>query len=47
MPTLTRRRSPDRQDCWRVFYGDVCVGTIARRAGVRNDVEAQAIAPVC
>jgi hypothetical protein len=39
MPALTRRRDPDRQNCWRVFYGDVCVGTIGRRAGVPIDVD--------
>ena len=39
MSALTRRRDPDRRDCWRVFYGDVCIGTIARRAGVPNDVD--------
>jgi hypothetical protein len=39
MPMLTRRRCRDRQDCWRVFYGDVCVGTIGRRAGVPIDVD--------
>jgi hypothetical protein len=32
MPKLTRRRYPERPDCWRVYYGDVRVGTIARRA---------------
>jgi hypothetical protein len=31
--------TPDRQDCWRVFYGDVCVGTIGPRAGVPNGVD--------
>jgi hypothetical protein len=30
MPALTRRRYPERQDCWHVYYGDVHVGTIAR-----------------
>jgi hypothetical protein len=39
MPALTRRPSRDRHDCWRVFYGNVCVGTIGRRAGVPNDVD--------
>jgi hypothetical protein len=39
MPALTRRPSCDRQDCWRIFYGDICVGTIGRRAGVPNDVD--------
>jgi hypothetical protein len=23
MPALTRRRYPERQDCWHVYYGDV------------------------
>src|ERR1700731_1074377 len=34
MPALTRRRYPERQDCWHVYYGDVHVGTIAIRIGV-------------
>jgi hypothetical protein len=33
MPALTRRRYPERPDCWHVFFGDVHVGTIARRIG--------------
>src|SRR6266480_5555882 len=33
MPELTRRRYKERPDCWHVFYGDVHVGTIARRTG--------------
>jgi hypothetical protein len=33
MPTLTRRLSPGRNDCWHVCYGDVRVGTISRRTG--------------
>ena len=34
MPALTRRRSLDAPDeCWRVCYGDVRVGTIAIRTG--------------
>jgi hypothetical protein len=33
MPQLTRRRYPERPDCWQVYYGDVHVGTIARRIG--------------
>jgi hypothetical protein len=33
MPALTRRRYPERLDCWHVYYGDVYVGTIARRSG--------------
>ena len=31
MPALTRRRYPERQDCWLVHHGDVHVGTIAIR----------------
>jgi hypothetical protein len=34
MTTLTRRRSNDRHDCWHVYYGDVRVGTIAKRVGI-------------
>ncbi len=39
MPALTRRRYPERDDCWHVYYDDTCVGTIARRAGVPVDVD--------
>jgi len=39
MPYLTRRHYPERPDCWQAFYGDVQVGTIARRAGVPVDVD--------
>ena len=35
MLALTRRRNDDpHREGWRVFYGDVPVGTIAKRAGV-------------
>lgn len=34
MPELTRRRSPERSDCWHVCYGDVQVGTIAVQPGM-------------
>src|SRR5215218_4951444 len=34
MPELTRRRSPDRPDCWHVYYGDIQVGTIAVQSGL-------------
>jgi hypothetical protein len=35
MTGLTRRRDPDgRSECWHVYYGDVRVGTIGKRAGV-------------
>jgi hypothetical protein len=37
MPELTRRRYPERPDCWHVYYGDVQVGTIAARAGNPHD----------
>ena len=36
MLALTRRRYPERQDCWHVYYGDVHVGTIARSVGNPN-----------
>ena len=36
MPVLTRRRYPERQDCWHIYFGDVHVGTIAARAGFRS-----------
>jgi hypothetical protein len=39
MPTLTRRRYPERPDCWHVYYGDVHVGTIARRIGNPHDTD--------
>jgi len=39
MPTLTRRRYPERPDCWHVYYGDVRVGTIARRVGNPHDTD--------
>jgi hypothetical protein len=40
MPALTRRRDPDaRSVSWRVFYGDVRVGTIGMRSGVPVNVD--------
>ena len=39
MPALTRRRYPERHDCWHVYYGDVHVGTIARRSGNPHETE--------
>jgi hypothetical protein len=33
MPVLSRRLDPHRAGCWRIHYGDVHVGTIARRVG--------------
>lgn len=35
--TLTRRRDPDRQEAWLIYYGDVHVGTIAVRTGIPHD----------
>jgi hypothetical protein len=38
MPALTRRRDPDaHQECWRIYYGDVHVGTIAVRSGIPHE----------
>ena len=37
MPALTRRRYPERPDCWHIYFGDVRVGTIARRIGQPHD----------
>jgi hypothetical protein len=38
MPALTRRRDLDAQDeCWHVYYGNVRVGTIAKRIGIPPD----------
>jgi hypothetical protein len=28
MVQLTRRRYPERPDCWHIYFGDVHVGTI-------------------
>jgi hypothetical protein len=39
MLALTRRRYPERQDCWHVYHGDVHVGTIARCVGNPGAVE--------
>ena len=39
MSELTRRRAPDTVDCWLIFFGDVQVGTISRRAGVPATAE--------
>ena len=39
MPELTRRRFPERRDCWRVYFGDIHVGEIAGRPGVPVHVD--------
>jgi hypothetical protein len=39
MPTLTRRRYPERPDCWHIYCGDVHAGTIARRVGNPFDTD--------
>jgi hypothetical protein len=36
---LTRRRYPERPDCWHIYYGDVHVGTIAIRSGNPHDID--------
>ena len=37
-PALTRRRDPEaHQETWRVYYGDVRVGTISMRSGIPVD----------
>src|SRR3981189_162848 len=36
----TRRRSTDaREECWHIYYGDVRVGTIAKRVGNPFDTD--------
>jgi hypothetical protein len=38
MPALTRRRCPGaREECWRIYHGDVHAGTISVRSGVPVD----------
>jgi hypothetical protein len=37
MPSLSRRRYPERADCWHIHDGDVHVGSISIRAGVPPD----------
>jgi hypothetical protein len=39
MPILTRRRYPERPDCWHIYYGDVHAGTIAKRVGNPPDTD--------
>jgi hypothetical protein len=40
LPALTRRRNNDpHREGWHVFYGDVRVGAIAKRAGVPVDAD--------
>jgi hypothetical protein len=36
MPALTRRRYPERPNCWPVYYDDVQVGCIAGRPASRS-----------
>jgi hypothetical protein len=37
MPALTRRLDPNiPQECWRVYYGDIDAGTIAKCVGNPN-----------
>jgi hypothetical protein len=38
VPELTPPPLPDaREECWQIFYGDVRVGTIAKRVGIPRD----------
>jgi hypothetical protein len=30
---LTRHQQDRHQECWKILYGDVCVGTIGERTG--------------
>jgi hypothetical protein len=40
MPALTRRRSSDaHSESWSIYYDDVRIGTIGRRAGVPVEVD--------
>jgi hypothetical protein len=40
MPALTRRRSAAApQETWHIYYGDLRIGSIGKRAGVPVDVE--------
>jgi hypothetical protein len=40
MPTLTRRRNHDpHRESWSIYYDDVGIGTIGKRAGVPIDVD--------
>ena len=39
MPALTRRRYPERPDCWHIYCGDVHAGTIAMRVGNPHDTD--------
>jgi len=37
---LMRRRAPNaREECWHIHYGDVRVGTIAKRVGNPFDTD--------
>jgi hypothetical protein len=36
---LTRRRYPERQECWHIYFGDVHAGTLAKRTGNPNDTD--------
>jgi hypothetical protein len=39
IPALTRRRDPERADCWRIHHGNARVGAIARTTGNPNAAE--------
>jgi hypothetical protein len=37
MPQFTRRRHPERPDCWHVYYGEWFKAPVLKYAGVRID----------
>ena len=37
MTALTRRRYPERHNCWHIYFGDVQVGAIVERVGQPHD----------
>ena len=46
MPAVTRRRYPERQDCWHVYYGDVHVGMIAARCCPQHNHRLSTVLPI-
>jgi hypothetical protein len=39
MPALTRRKDAERPDWWRIYFGDISVGSIGKCAGVPLHVD--------
>jgi hypothetical protein len=46
MPAVTRRRYPERQDCWHIYYGDVHVGMIAARCCPQHNHRLSTVLPI-